>query len=67
MAVETQTMPALNGHANGDVQMHDAAEGSGMRFTSGLILPPPEIKCELLLLSHIGNFSLMLLCHFSCY
>ena len=46
MAVETQTMPALNGHTNGDVQMHDVAEGNGVRFSSGLILPPPEIKCE---------------------
>ncbi|EGN96000.1 hypothetical protein SERLA73DRAFT_93926 [Serpula lacrymans var. lacrymans S7.3] len=43
MAVETQTMPGLNGHAyNGDVEMHDGVKEP--RFTSGLILPPPEIK-----------------------
>ncbi|KAG6376084.1 Pre-mRNA splicing factor PRP21 like protein-domain-containing protein [Boletus reticuloceps] len=42
MAVETQTMPALNGHAiNGDTDVNKEP-----RFASGLILPPPEIKCE---------------------
>ena len=44
MAVETQTMPALNGHAfSGDA---NTIKESSLRFASGLILPPPEIKCE---------------------
>lgn len=44
MAVETQTMPALNGHVfDDDVDM---ANEPSLRFASGLILPPPEIKCE---------------------
>ena len=44
MAVETQTMPALNGHAlDGDADM---IKEPALRFASGLILPPPEIKCE---------------------
>ncbi|KAF7978110.1 hypothetical protein HWV62_1524 [Athelia sp. TMB] len=42
MAVAIQQMPALNGHTNGDVDMDEMA--SHARFTSGLILPPPEIK-----------------------
>jgi hypothetical protein len=46
MAVEIQTMPSLNGHANGDVDMGDAVKDGALRFTSGMILPPPEIKCE---------------------
>lgn len=46
MAVATQTMPDLNGHANGDVDMDDVTRDGALRFTSGLILPPPEIKCE---------------------
>ncbi|KAF8448033.1 Pre-mRNA splicing factor PRP21 like protein-domain-containing protein [Boletus edulis BED1] len=42
MVVETQTMPELNGHAiNGDTDVNKEP-----RFASGLILPPPEIKCE---------------------
>ncbi|KAG1800831.1 Pre-mRNA splicing factor PRP21 like protein-domain-containing protein [Suillus plorans] len=45
MAVETQIMPAMNGHAfNGDVEMENGIRDSSLRFTSGLILPPPEIK-----------------------
>ncbi|KAH7930849.1 hypothetical protein BV22DRAFT_1138400 [Leucogyrophana mollusca] len=45
MAVETQTMPAMNGHAfNDDIDMHNGVKDSSLRFTSGLILPPPEIK-----------------------
>ena len=44
MAVEIQTMPTLNGHAfNGDTDMN---KEPSLRFASGLILPPPEIKCE---------------------
>jgi hypothetical protein len=42
MAVMMQTMPAMNGQ-NGDVTM--ALVETGPRFTTGLILPPPEIKC----------------------
>ena len=41
---------APNGHymnGNADYEMSDAAPAGTMRFTSGLILPPPEIKCEL--------------------
>jgi hypothetical protein len=40
-------MPAMNGfangHANGDVDMASADDIP--RFSTGLILPPPEIKC----------------------
>ncbi|KDQ59456.1 hypothetical protein JAAARDRAFT_191976 [Jaapia argillacea MUCL 33604] len=45
MAVETQTMPAMNG-LNGDGDVHASGFGhDGLpRFSSGLILPPPEIK-----------------------
>ncbi|KZT28566.1 hypothetical protein NEOLEDRAFT_1175869 [Neolentinus lepideus HHB14362 ss-1] len=44
MAVETQMIPATNGHlSNGDVQMGGLKE-SVLRFASGFILPPPEIK-----------------------
>ncbi|EPQ58449.1 hypothetical protein GLOTRDRAFT_114877 [Gloeophyllum trabeum ATCC 11539] len=44
MAVETQTMPAANGHlGNGDVEM-GGLKDSVVRFASGMILPPPEIK-----------------------
>jgi splicing factor 3A subunit 1 len=48
MAVEIQTMPGLNGHTSGDVDMDvDTAVKDGvLRFTSGVILPPPEIKCK---------------------
>ena len=35
----------MNGSANTDYEMADAQAGA-VRFTSGLILPPPEIKCE---------------------
>ncbi|KAG1877602.1 Pre-mRNA splicing factor PRP21 like protein-domain-containing protein [Suillus subalutaceus] len=45
MAVETQMMPVMNGHAfNGDVEMENGIRDPSLRFTSGLILPPPEIK-----------------------
>ncbi|KII88956.1 hypothetical protein PLICRDRAFT_175203 [Plicaturopsis crispa FD-325 SS-3] len=45
MSVETQALPVTNGHANGngDVEMGAVKEHS-LRFASGLILPPPEIK-----------------------
>lgn len=46
MAVEIQTMPGLNGHPNGDVDMDAAVKDGVLRFTSGIILPPPEIKCK---------------------
>ena len=39
-----------NGHymnGNADYEMADATPMGAVRFTSGLILPPPEIKCEL--------------------
>jgi len=49
MAVETQTMPGMNGFSNGDADMGEK-EGT-LRFTSGMILPPPEIKCEQLVSS----------------
>ncbi|KIJ17348.1 hypothetical protein PAXINDRAFT_162225 [Paxillus involutus ATCC 200175] len=45
MAVETQTMPTMNEHAfNGDIEMAHAVKEPSLRFASGLILPPPEIK-----------------------
>ena len=40
-----------NGHymnGNADYDMADASLVA-VRFTSGLILPPPEIKCELVI------------------
>lgn len=47
MAVETQTMPVMNGHAfDGDFEMEN--DVPSLRFTSGLILPPPDIKCKFL-------------------
>jgi len=46
MAVEIQTMPSMNGFANGDADMDDGVKDGALRFTSGMILPPPEIKCE---------------------
>ena len=49
--VVSNTPPTLNGHAvnggandNGAMLAHDAPQGA-MKFTSGLILPPPEVKC----------------------
>lgn len=36
----------MNGNANTDYEMADATQVGAVRFTSGLILPPPEIKCE---------------------
>jgi hypothetical protein len=36
----------VNGSANADYEMADATQVGVVRFTSGLILPPPEIKCE---------------------
>ena len=36
----------MNGSANADYEMTDATQVGAVRFTSGLILPPPEIKCE---------------------
>ena len=36
----------MNGSANTDYEMADATQVGAARFTSGLILPPPEIKCE---------------------
>jgi hypothetical protein len=34
----------MNGSADTDYEMADAQVA--VRFTSGLILPPPDIKCE---------------------
>jgi hypothetical protein len=47
--VETMTMPVANGHAGDDedAEMNFATKDGALRFSSGLILPPPEIKCEL--------------------
>ena len=39
-----------NGHymnGNADYEMADANPVGAVRFTTGLILPPPEIKCKL--------------------
>ena len=52
MSVATQAMPhppALDGDANGVAgKGADGANGvpKEPKFASGLILPPPEIKCE---------------------
>ena len=52
--VVSNTPPTLNGHTvngivggtndNGAMLAPDAPQGA-MKFTSGLILPPPEVKC----------------------
>ena len=44
-AVAVQNGHALNGTPDYDME---AASGAHMRFSTGLILPPPEIKCALL-------------------
>ncbi|KAG6335876.1 hypothetical protein ID866_3213 [Astraeus odoratus] len=45
MTVETETMPAINAHAlNGAADMTNGTREPSLRFASGLILPPPEIK-----------------------
>jgi hypothetical protein len=49
MAVETQTIHGMNGFPNGDADMGE--KDGALRFTSGMILPPPEIKCEQQLIS----------------
>jgi hypothetical protein len=51
-AVAVQSPPVANGHvgehtdANGDVAMNGTSQEASNRFATGLILPPPEIKCE---------------------
>lgn len=59
MSVAVQ-IPTMNGHIHGVVEGVGATNGVGMengdavnetagpsvRFATGLILPPPEIKCE---------------------
>lgn len=42
MAVETQLVDGLNGSA----ETPNGTREPSIRFASGLILPPPEIKCE---------------------
>lgn len=50
--VADQGPPVANGHvdehahANGDVEMNGTGQEMSTRFATGLILPPPEIKCE---------------------
>ena len=49
--IAVNSQPLMNGaHFNGDVaidyDMHGMPRDGPMRFTSGLILPPPEIKCK---------------------
>lgn len=44
--VDSQILPATNGYTNGDVDMDAGAREGALRFSSGLILPPPEIKCK---------------------
>lgn len=43
MAVETQLADGLNGSAE---ILNNGTREPSIRFASGLILPPPEIKCE---------------------
>jgi hypothetical protein len=43
MEVDIATIPLLNGHLNGTITADGAKDMA--RFSSGLILPPPEIKC----------------------
>lgn len=51
-AVAVQSPVVANGHAeshtetNGDISMNGTSHEASIRFTTGLILPPPEIKCE---------------------
>lgn len=42
-AMAVDTLPANGAAANGDAA-HEPAKGP--KYASGLILPPPEIKCE---------------------
>lgn len=43
-------MPVTNGHAaNGTVENGVNGISTGPKFASGLILPPPELKCESLI------------------
>jgi hypothetical protein len=49
LKISTRIMAAIttNGHElNGDVDMNPPTKENALRFSSGLILPPPEIKCE---------------------
>ena len=47
MLVDSATPSVPDGHTNGDVDMVDGQREGVMRFAaSGIILPPPEIKCE---------------------
>lgn len=51
-----EVLAAPNGlHSNGseDHDMESAIKTNSLRFSTGLILPPPEIKCEQLLLLDI--------------
>ena len=50
-------MPAVSGHVqlNGDTDMNgvdkSATHAVNVRFATGLILPPPEIKCKIVLIT----------------
>ena len=45
----------MNGNANADYEMADATQVGVARFTSGLILPPPEIKCKFVMCPLMSN------------
>ena len=44
MAVDVQTLPGP--HFNGNGLNHMDGDAKEPKFAHGLILPPPEIKCE---------------------
>lgn len=62
MAVDTH-VDVPNGHLNGDASPNGIPKEP--KFASGLILPPPEIKCELRslnfhLCTHLQNLLLII-------
>lgn len=48
MTIDPQPIPLMNGngHINGENGFNGAS--TGPKYASGLILPPPEIKCMFL-------------------
>lgn len=61
-ATAVESPIVTNGHANGvtqddDIQMNGTSGEAHARFATGLILPPPDIKCEQLIIYHMSMFS----------
>ena len=43
--IASSTPPPLNGVVNGNGSANDSASAGTLKFTTGLILPPPDVKC----------------------